>query len=560
MAKVSLAQIKNWFRTRLKPTQAQYWDTWDSFWHKDEVLPQVQSDWNQATDTAKDFIKNKPTIPAAQVQSDWNQATDTAKDFIKNKPTIPAAQVQSDWNQATNTEKDFIKNKPTIPAAQVQSDWNQETDTAKDFIKNKPTIPAAQVQSDWNQATDTAKDFIKNKPTIPAAQVQSDWNQATATEKDFIKNKPSVVSPGNFTDTDHVEWDISNTPETGAVIKANSIGFTGTFIDLEGNTVNVVKGLIKSKIEPVKGLKLTWNDIANVPVLDVNSVSDWNTFFDLPEYITPFSSVVVTDNTVTLIGGEGEISLKEALFQNNANLLSIEDTIGCIVGVLDDCFWHCTSLTSVILPMLQLCGFGSFRQSAIISVSFPNLTSAGASCFYGCADLLSVSLPLLETSENELFSACTSLTAISLPALTVAGNNSFAHCEALTSISLPTLNSAGQACFTECTSLVSISLPALVNADMQLFDTCTSLTTVSLPSLTDVGSELLSSCTSVTSVSIPSCINLGGTPGNDYTFFNITGKTISLTIPATLMTCNSGTPDGDIAQLQANNTVTIITT
>ena len=478
MAKVSLAQIKNWFRTRLKPTQAQYWDTWDSFWHKDEVLPQVQSD--------------------------------------------------------------------------------------------------------WNQATDTAKDFIKNKPTIPAAQVQSDWNQATATEKDFIKNKPSVVSPGNFTDTDHVEWDISNTPETGAVIKANSIGFTGTFIDLEGNTVNVVKGLIKSKIEPVKGLKLTWNDIANVPVLDVNSVSDWNTFFDLPEYITPFSSVVVTDNTVTLIGGEGEISLKEALFQNNANLLSIEDTIGCIVGVLDDCFWHCTSLTSVILPMLQLCGFGSFRQSAIISVSFPNLTSAGASCFYGCADLLSVSLPLLETSENELFSACTSLTAISLPALTVAGNNSFAHCEALTSISLPTLNSAGQACFgycnaltsislpalnsagqacfTECTSLVSISLPALVNADMQLFDTCTSLTTVSLPSLTDVGSELLSSCTSVTSVSIPSCINLGGTPGNDYTFFNITGKTISLTIPATLMTCNSGTPDGDIAQLQANNTVTIITT
>lgn len=34
-------------------------------------------------------LSNKPTIPAAQVQSDWNQTTTTAVDFIKNKPTIP---------------------------------------------------------------------------------------------------------------------------------------------------------------------------------------------------------------------------------------------------------------------------------------------------------------------------------------------------------------------------------------------------------------------------------------------------------------------------------------
>ncbi len=39
MAKVNLATIKNWFRTGLKPTQAQFWDTWDSFFHKDEKIP-----------------------------------------------------------------------------------------------------------------------------------------------------------------------------------------------------------------------------------------------------------------------------------------------------------------------------------------------------------------------------------------------------------------------------------------------------------------------------------------------------------------------------------------
>ena len=42
-------------------------------------------------------LLNKPTIPAAQVQSDWNQSTTTAVDYIKNKPTIP-----TDTNQLTN--------------------------------------------------------------------------------------------------------------------------------------------------------------------------------------------------------------------------------------------------------------------------------------------------------------------------------------------------------------------------------------------------------------------------------------------------------------------------
>jgi hypothetical protein len=40
-------------------------------------------------------------------------------------------------------------------------------------------------------------------------------------------------------------------------------------------------------------------------------------------------------------------------------------------------------------------------------------------------------------------------------------------------------------------------------------------------------------------------------------FYNISGETITLTVPSALMTCNSGNPDGDIQYLQANNTVTI---
>jgi hypothetical protein len=39
MSKQSLNTLKNWFKTGLKPTQAQFWDWLDSFWHKDEAIP-----------------------------------------------------------------------------------------------------------------------------------------------------------------------------------------------------------------------------------------------------------------------------------------------------------------------------------------------------------------------------------------------------------------------------------------------------------------------------------------------------------------------------------------
>jgi len=34
-----LATIKSWFETGDYPTQEEFWDTWDSFWHKNEKIP-----------------------------------------------------------------------------------------------------------------------------------------------------------------------------------------------------------------------------------------------------------------------------------------------------------------------------------------------------------------------------------------------------------------------------------------------------------------------------------------------------------------------------------------
>ena len=37
---VNINTILNWFKTGLKPTQAQFWASWTSFWHKEEEIPQ----------------------------------------------------------------------------------------------------------------------------------------------------------------------------------------------------------------------------------------------------------------------------------------------------------------------------------------------------------------------------------------------------------------------------------------------------------------------------------------------------------------------------------------
>jgi len=53
MAKQTINTIKNWFRTGSKPTQAQFWDWLDSFFHKDDNIPSAQVEGLQGLLDAK---------------------------------------------------------------------------------------------------------------------------------------------------------------------------------------------------------------------------------------------------------------------------------------------------------------------------------------------------------------------------------------------------------------------------------------------------------------------------------------------------------------------------
>ena len=82
-----------------------------------------------------------------------------------------------------------------------------------------------------------------------------------------------------------------------------------------------------------------------------------------------------------------------------------------------------------------------------------------------------------------------------------------------------------------------------------------SLKNVNLPALLVAGDSCFTDCFQITGVTIPSCVNLGSTVLNNDVFGGINGSNVTLIVPNALMTCNSGNPDGDIQELQANNTV-----
>jgi len=283
-------------------------------------------------------------------------------------------------------------------------------------------------------------------------------------------------------------------------------------------------------------LSIGFNDIENADILvgDSSNVEDWNTFFDLSGWSTPFTMVSIVGNTVILEGGKNILINKN--FENNSNIVSIVDQ-GCICYIENNCFKFCDSLTTI---------------------DFPELIAAGSECFNSCYSLTTIDLPALTTAGGFCFYSCYSLTTIDLPNLTTAGGSCFSN-SALTTVNLPELTTTGGYCFAGCFDLENISLPELTTADGSCFQSCNSLTTVDLPALTTAGAQCFLEC-ALTSINLPLCTNLGGSVDINQVFGGISKRNITLTIPASLMTCNGGQPDGDIQILQDSNTVTIITT
>ena len=135
----------------------------------------------------------------------------------------------------------------------------------------------------------------------------------------------------------------------------------------------------------------------------------------------------------------------------------------------------------------------------------------------------------------------------------------FEYCSSLTNVNLSGLTTLGNSTFYNCTGLTSVSCPTATFIDNGAFYGCSSLSTISLPNASSMGTHVFYQCTVLSNLNIPNCLTLGPTTGDNNIFGLISGSTVTVTLPTSLMSCNGGLPDGDIQTLQANNTVTITT-
>ena len=195
-----------------------------------------------ATSGSYQDLTDKPSIPSGQIQSDWEQTSDSEVDFIKNKPTIPTktSDLTNDSGYLTNVAWNDIDNKPsTFTPSSHTHDVSDITNfpilatvaTSGDYddLSNKPTIPAAQVQTDWNATTGMAS--ILNKPTLSTVATSGSYND--------LSNKPSIPTTAS---------DVSALPDTTKYGASLSLSIddttyivTATLKDQSGNTLGTAQ-------------------------------------------------------------------------------------------------------------------------------------------------------------------------------------------------------------------------------------------------------------------------------------------------------------------------------
>ncbi len=103
--------------------------------------------------------------------------------------TIAEAGVQSDWAQNDSTQKDFIKNKPDIPAmiaVETERAIAGEAAATTEVVAGEHTSVTSQTAQDGHTI------YTVNAEAEP--QVQANWAQNDSNKVDFIKHKPGAFT------------------------------------------------------------------------------------------------------------------------------------------------------------------------------------------------------------------------------------------------------------------------------------------------------------------------------------------------------------------------------
>jgi|GEM_PF-5172103 len=311
MAIQALKTIKNWFRTGLKPTQTQFWDTWDSFRHKNEKIPVkdiegIDELLNSKTDES-DFktINGESILGFGDIMLTNENIVQSVKgiNVDNTDPQNPIIRGNGE------IKGEFKNSKEAILAGLVEGDLynlpiNAETNNAIVCVVKKLQGSILRLTFDDINATCSEKE-ITNKLNI------EDWNSY------FISQSSSVFD--------------------SVIISGNTATFTGSggmqLIFLYNMGINELE--ILNGFEYCQYMYLTGNNISKMP--DISTLSSLNGFAlnrnNLTDFVNDISlpdslrSLSLDYNRIVNFDPTGLNDGLEAIFLNNNSIETFNPSI-----------------------------------------------------------------------------------------------------------------------------------------------------------------------------------------------------------------------------------------
>ena len=182
----------------------------------------VQSDWNQTTTTADDYIKNKPTLGSlaskstvsktdldSSVQTSLGKADSALQSYTETDPTVPShvkgitTTDISNWNAKSNFSGSYtdLTDKPTIPTVNNATLTIQKNGTTvKTFTANSATNVTA------NITVPTTASDIGAVPTSRKVNGQALSTDITIDIPEALADLSSDATHRTVTDTEKATW------------------------------------------------------------------------------------------------------------------------------------------------------------------------------------------------------------------------------------------------------------------------------------------------------------------------------------------------------------------
>lgn len=139
--------IKNWFRTNLYPSQTQFWSTWDSFWHKDESIPQNSiANLQQSLDAKVD----QEALHAVAFSGSYNALEDKpAASLWKWIEGSEVLKAEGNEDEEALEDGDTVRFKPIsnggLPMVVVYGIYDESADSGDKQSEKSYTIPTLMI-------------------------------------------------------------------------------------------------------------------------------------------------------------------------------------------------------------------------------------------------------------------------------------------------------------------------------------------------------------------------------------------------------------------------------